>query len=263
MDVPEVDPQQPSGARIYDYYLGGTHNFAADREAATVALAAVPELPAALRVGRAFLRRAVAAAAAAGVEQYLDLGAGIPAPGGVAETARRVRPAARVVSVDLEPVAVVHTRRVHAGDPYATALLADLTDAEAVLAAEPVRRLIDPARPVCLLVVAVAHFIPDTERLGRALDRYRDAAAPGSYLVMSHACAEGDARHAGQILQLYNHTTSPMVLRDRDEFRSLFGDWRLLEPGVTTGGAWRPEPGEEDPGPAASRAALAGVAVKP
>ncbi|WP_433360823.1 SAM-dependent methyltransferase [Actinoplanes sp. CA-142083] len=260
--VPEVDPQRPSGARVYDYYLGGTHNFAADRQAAAVALAAMPELPAVLRMGRAFMRRAVAAAAGAGIEQFLDLGAGIPAPGSVPEVARAIQPTARIVSVDLDPVAVVHTRRVAAGEPGSAALLADLTDAEAVLGAEPVREILDLDRPVCLLAVAVAHFIPDTERLGRALERYREALAPGSHLVLSHACAEGSPPHAKQILRIYNHTTSPMILREKEEFRAFFGDWRLLPPGVVAAADWRPAGGDPEPGPSVRGEIIAGVAVK-
>jgi hypothetical protein len=258
-----VDPQRPSGARIYDYYLGGPHHFAADRQAAAVVLGAIPDLPAVLRMGREFLRRAVTVAAEAGVDQFLDLGAGIPAPGSVAEVARGLRPDARVVCVDVDPVAVVHGNRVHSGDTYAGMLLADLTDADAVLGSEPVRRVLDLGRPVGLLAVAVAHFIPDTERLGRALDRYRDAVAPGSYLVMSHASVEGDPGHAEHILRLYNSTTSPMMLRDRDEFRALFGDWRMLPPGVTTAGAWRPDPERPELGGPSARAVIVGVAVKP
>jgi SAM-dependent methyltransferase len=261
--VPEVDPQRPSGARVYDYYLGGTHNFAADRQAAAVALAAMPELPTVLRMGRAFLRRAVTAAAQAGLDQFLDLGAGIPAAGSVPEVARAVRPDCRIVSVDLDPVAVVHTRRVAAGDANAAALLADLTDPDAVLGSTPVRELLDLDRPVCLLAVAVAHFLPDTERLGRALERYREALAPGSRLVLSHACADDQRPHARQILRIYNHTTSPMMMRERDEFRAFFGDWPLLPPGLTAAGDWRPEPGDPDPGPSIRNELIAGVARKP
>lgn len=261
--VPEIDPQRPSGARVYDYYLGGTHNFAADRQAAAVALAAMPELPAVLRMGRAFLRRAVIAAAESGIDQFLDLGAGIPAGDSVPEVARRIRPGCRIVSVDLDPVAVVHTRRAGEGDPGAVALLADLTDADAVLGAPPVRNLLDFDRPVCLLAVAVAHFLPDTERLGRALERYREALAPGSYQVMSHACAEGNAPHARQILRIYNHTTSPMVLREREEFRALFGDWPLLEPGIVAAADWRPTGGDPEPGRSARNEIIAGVAARP
>ena len=257
--MPEVDPQQPSGARVYDYYLGGTHNFAADRQAAAVALAVMPQLPSVLRMGRAFLSRAVETAAHAGLDQFLDLGAGIPAAGSVPEVARAVRPGSRIVSVDIDPVAVVLTRRV--GD--SAAVLADLTEAEAVLGSPPVRELLDLDRPVCLLAVAVAHFLPDTERLGLALQRYREALAPGSYLVLSHACAENDPPHARQILRIYNHMTSPMMMRQPDELRAFFGDWRLLEPGVTTAGDWRPEPGDPDPGPSVRGELIVGVAVKP
>lgn len=261
--VPEVDPQRPSGARVYDYYLGGTHNFAADRLAAEVALAAMPELPALLRMGRAFLRRAVAEAASAGLSQFLDLGAGIPAAGSVPEVARAVRPDCRIVSVDLDPAAVVHSRRVAADDPGLAAVLADLTDADEVLTAPGVRETLDLDRPVCLLAVAVAHFIPDTERLGRALERYREALAPGSWLVMSHGCEEGDPPHARQILRIYNHTTSPMMLRSRDEFRALFGDWTVLPPGVTAAVDWRPAGDDPTTGRPARGEIIAGVAVKP
>lgn len=258
--VPEIDPQRPSGARVYDYYLGGTHHFAADRQAAAIALAAMPELPTVLRMGRAFLRRVVSAAARDGLDQFLDLGAGIPAAGSVPEVAREINPACRIVSVDLDPVAVVHTRRV--ADAGSAAVLADLTDADAVLGAPAVRALLDLDRPVCLLAVAVAHFIPDTERLGRALERYREALAPGSLLALTHACADGDLPHARAILRIYNHTTSPMILRERDELRAFFGDWRLVEPGIVPAGDWRPEPGDPDPGPAVRSEIIAGVAVK-
>jgi precorrin-6B methylase 2 len=261
--VPEVDPQRPSGARVYDYYLGGTHNFAADRQAAAVALAAMPDLPAVLRIGRAFMRRAVAEAAKAGLGQFLDLGAGIPAPGSVPEVARAVLPDCRIVSVDLDPVAVVHSRRAAADDPGLGAVLADLTDADEVLTAPGVRETLDLDRPVCLLAVAVAHFIPDTERLGRALERYREALAPGSWLVMSHACEEGEAPHADQLLRIYNQTTTPMMLRSRDEFRALFGDWALLPPGVTAVADWRPAEDEPASGHPGRGEIIAGAAVKP
>ncbi|GAA0579420.1 SAM-dependent methyltransferase [Paractinoplanes ferrugineus] len=249
----EVDPQRPSGARVYDYYLGGRHNFAADRQAAEVALAAMPDLPAVLRSGRSFLRRAVLAA---GCDQYLDLGSGIPAPGSI----RDLRPDAKIFSVDLDAVAVVHTRRVAGGNPDSGVLQADLTDAATVL--DAAAGLLDLDRPVCLLAVAVAHFLPDTERLGRALERYREALAPGSRLVLSHACADDYPPHARQVLRLYNNTTSPMMLRERDEVLALFGDWPLLPPGLVAACEWRPEPGDEND-EMVRRSLLAGVAVKP
>jgi hypothetical protein len=262
-ELTEVDPQRPSGARVYDYYLGGSHNFAADRQAAEVALAAMPELPAVLLAGRAFLRRAVQTAASAGLDQFLDLGSGIPTADDVPSTARAIVADARIVSIDVDPVAVVHTRRAAGDDPRSVALQADLTDADAVLESPQLRATLDLGRPVCLLAVAVAHFIPDTERLGRALERYRESLAPGSYLALSHACGEDDPPYARQVLRLYNHTTSPMLLRERDEFRAFFGDWPLLPPGLVAACDWRPGPDDAEPGEVARRSLIAGMAAKP
>lgn len=264
---PGIDPQRPSAARVYDFFLGGEHNFAADRAAAAVAVQAMPELPAVMRANRSFLRRAVGWVAARGIRQFLDLGSGIPTVGNVHEVARGYTPQARVVYVDVEPVAVVHGRSILAGDDNAAVLHADLTDADAVLAHPDVRRLIDFGEPMCLLAVAVAHFIPDTEALLRSLDRYRDAAAPGSYLVMSHASAEGDPEKAQQARQVYNRTTSPLVLRDRTEFARLFNGWDLVEPGMVSSGQWQPGGGTADGAGAGSdevvsRSILVGVARK-
>ncbi|MGX6603536.1 SAM-dependent methyltransferase [Micromonosporaceae bacterium Da 78-11] len=263
--LPEVDPQRPNPARIYDYFLGGTHHFAADREAAAGMLAVMPQLPAISRVSRDFLRRAVITAAAAGIDQFLDLGSGIPTAGNVHEVARRSRPDAHVVYVDLEAVAVVHGRRVLAGDPGADVVLADLTEPDVVLAAPAVRRLLDLSRPVCLLAVGVAHFIPDTERLGRALEQYREVLAPGSWLVVTHACAGVDRQRAETTRRIYTSTTSAFVLRDAEEVRPFFGDWPLLEPGLTTGNRWRPDAQADHPDvdDRVADSVLVGVARKP
>jgi hypothetical protein len=260
--IPEVDPQHPSASRIYDYFLGGPHNFAADRQAGSAALAAMPEMLDVARVNRDFVRRAVTAVAEAGVDQFLDLGSGIPFQDGVREVARRVQPGARLVSVDLEPVAVVHTHRLQENDPDAGVVYADLTEPDTVLTAEPVRRLIDFARPVCLLVVSVADFIPDTERLGRALGRYRDAAAPGSFLVLSHGSDEGDPERAEQVRRIYNATTSPLVVRDRAEVRAMAGDWTPIEPGVSYPAQWRPDARTAEVSRVVDRSALVLVAQK-
>ena len=262
-NLPEVDPQRPSAARVYDYFLGGTHNFAADRRAAAAAVEAMPDLPAVMRANRSFLRRAVHAIATTGISQFLDLGSGIPTVGNVHEITRTVRPEARVVYVDIEPVAVVHGRQILAGDPHTHVLHADLTDADTVLHHPAVRQLIDFSQPICLLAVAVAHFIPDTERLQHALNRYHAALTSGSYLVMSHATAEGHPGQAEQARQVYNKTTSPLVLRTRDEFAPLLDGWTLIDPGLTTSGHWRPDPGSPAADDIASRSVLVAVGRKP
>jgi hypothetical protein len=132
-----------------------------------------------------------------------------------------------------------------------------------VLAGEPVRRLLDLDRPVCVLVLAVADFIPDTERLGRALERYREAVAPGSLLVLSHCTAEGDAEQAEQVRRVYNTTTSPLVLRSRDDIRALLGDWPLVEPGLSAAEDWRPHGGDRGSGDVAARTVVVAAARKP
>jgi hypothetical protein len=259
-----IDPDRPSPARVYDCYLGGTHNFAADREVAAQAVAAMPQLPGIMRANRAFLRRAVRAIARAGVDQFLDLGSGIPTAGTVHEAARQVLPHARVVYVDVDPVAVIHSRRVLACDLHSAVLEANLLDADRILTDPAVTGLLDLTRPVCLLMVAVLHFIPDSSALFDALARYRDALASGSYLVISHATAEGRPAQTARVCDLYAKVSQPLVPRDRTGLLQLLGGWELVEPGLSQGTDWRPEP-DDPPRPAdlGAYATLAAVARKP
>ncbi|WP_250002732.1 SAM-dependent methyltransferase [Actinoplanes sp. M2I2] len=261
--LPEVDPQRPSVARIYNYLLGGRHNFAVDRQAAVAARGAMPDLPAIVRLNRQFLGEVVRRATEAGIDQFLDLGCGIPAAGNTYDVARRLDPASRVVGVDLEPVAFVHARRQLADDPAADALYADLLDADQVLASPPVRDLIDRDRPVCILLVSVAHFVPDTERLTTALAAYRAAVPTGSLLALTHACRKGPSPQVEQVRRVYNNTTAPLVARDAGETTALFGDWDLRAPGVRTFGDGCPTPGRQSESESAEQAFLVGLAVKP
>lgn len=260
--LPEVDPQRPSVARIHNFLLGGRHNFAADRHAAAAARGAMPELPAILRLNRQFLRETVRLAVESGVEQFLDLGCGIPAAGDTFDVARRLSPRIRVVGVDVEPVAFVHGRRRCDGDPGADVLYADLLDAAEVLAAPAVRETLDPARPVCLLLVSVAHFIPDTGRLLAALGTYRSAVAAGSLLAVTHASRKTPSPPVEQVRRIYNNTTAPLVARDETEVAALFGDWALHEPGVQSFGSWCSAPGRQCESATAGSAFLVGVARK-
>ncbi|WP_127506922.1 SAM-dependent methyltransferase [Actinoplanes solisilvae] len=261
--LPEVDPQRPSVARIYNFLLGGRHNFAADRQAAAAARSAMPELPAILRLNGQFMAEAVRLAVEAGIDQFLDLGCGIPGTGTGYDVARRTLPAGRIVGVDLDPVAVVHGRLRTADDPAADVLFADLLNAGAVLGSPPVRGLLDLDRPVGLLLVSVAHFITDTDRLVAALAGYRAALAPGSLLALTHACRKRLSPRVDQVRRVYNNTTAPMVARDGDETMPLFGDWPLLEPGLCTFKEWCSVSGRRGESDVAESAFLAGVARKP
>ncbi len=194
----EVDIDRPSAARVYDYYLGGSHNFAVDREMAREAIADWPELPRIMQDNRAFMRRAVRLCVAAGIDQFLDVGSGIPTAGNVHEVAQAENPAARVVYVDIDPVAVAHARALLADDPRTGVVHADFLDVNAVLDAPDTRTVLDLDRPVALLAVALLHFVGDERRPGEALARYRDALVPGSHLVLSHASADGVPQRRGR-----------------------------------------------------------------
>ncbi|MGH3545345.1 MAG: SAM-dependent methyltransferase, partial [Mycobacteriales bacterium] len=152
--IPEkVDPDLPNPARMYDYYLGGAHNFAADRELAQRALAAQPALARAAQCNRHFLGRVVRYSIGAGIDQFLDLGSGIPTAGNVHQVAQQQSPLARVAYVDNESVAVAHSAELLLNNPNASITHADLRDVDAVLSAPGVAGLLDFSRPIALLTV--------------------------------------------------------------------------------------------------------------
>lgn len=258
-----IDPNRPSAARIYDAFLGGTHNFAADRAVADRACQLVPEVPLVVRQNRAFLRRAVRFAAERGIRQFLDLGSGIPANGNVHEVAREVQPDARVAYVDLDPTAVLHAREVLGADPLTVVLHGDLQQPEKVLADAGVRALLDLSEPVCVLMVAVLHFTPDTADLTAALRHYREAVAPGSCLVLSHVTGGAHKDMVERFIDLYNRTGTPLVPRDRTRIEALFDGWELAESGLVHTTDWRPEPGSPAVDDPSATLSFAGVGIKP
>jgi S-adenosyl methyltransferase len=185
-----VDPTKPNIARVYDYWLGGYHNLVADRELAEAMATLDPWIPAACKANRAFLGRAVRFLAAAGIRQFLDIGSGIPTAGKVHEVAQSAAPDARVVYVDRDPVAVAMGRKLLAGNGRANVVQADIRDQDAILGAPAVGRLIDFGEPVAIMLVAILHFVLDADEPYRIVRRLRDAAAPGSYLVLPHASSQ-------------------------------------------------------------------------
>ncbi|QFZ17152.1 SAM-dependent methyltransferase [Saccharothrix syringae] len=239
---PDIDLTRPSAARVYDYYLGGAHNFAVDREMAEQAIRMWPEVPMIMRANRAFLRRAVRFCVARGVTQFLDLGSGIPTVGNVHEVARAADPGARVVYVDNDPVAVTYSRTILDGDRQTAVVQEDLRHPAEVLAAQ---QLLDLSRPVAVMMVAVLHFVADGA--ADVVAAYRDAVPPGSFLVVSHATGDGQApRDADAHTDLYRQrTTTPMTMRSKAEVEALFAGFELVEPGVVHLPLWRPETPED------------------
>ncbi|HEU5470587.1 MAG TPA: SAM-dependent methyltransferase [Actinophytocola sp.] len=239
---PKVNLDQPSAARMYDYYLGGAHNFAIDREAAERAIAALPATVAGARTNRAFLQRAVRFLVGSGIRQFIDLGSGIPTSGNVHEIAQLGDPEARVVYVDIDAVAVTHGQAVLAGNDRTAFVHADMRDVDAVLAAPELRRVIDFDQPIGLLMVAVLHFVPDSDGLAGVLGRYREALPAGSYLALSHMSMTGQPREfLERFEKVYANTANPVVLRSQEEISALFDRYELVEPGVVTLPLWRPD----------------------
>ncbi|GAB3486227.1 SAM-dependent methyltransferase [Nocardiopsis coralliicola] len=240
-----VDTTVPSSARLYDYYLGGKNNYEVDRAAAERILAAVPELRMAARANRAFLRRAVEAMCAEGVDQFIDVGAGLPAEGPVHEVARRHLPDARVVYVDHDPAVRAHADALLVDRPDSTAAVqADLRDPDAVFADRELRERIDLSRPVGLLLIAVLHFIKDEEQPYALVERYLEHLPPGSFLVISHLEKDSQPERARFLEQMYESTSSPGQIRTQAEVRRFFDRAALLDPGVVHLADWRPREGE-------------------
>ncbi|PWE10605.1 hypothetical protein DD630_30990 [Streptomyces sp. BSE7F] len=256
-----IDITVPSVSRMYDYYLGGSHNFEVDREAARKAMEFMPGLPKVMQANRAFMRRAVRFAVGEGVTQFLDIGSGIPTFGNVHEVARAVDPEARVMYVDRDPVAVAHSKVVLEGDDRADILAADLRRPQDILGSDEVGRLIDLNRPVALLLVAILHFVEEADDPYGAVAELREALAPGSMLVLTHATYEGiplPPERAEGAVDVYRDMRNPLIMRTRDEIARFFEGYDMVEPGLVPMPRWRPDTAPEDEDPYAF-SGLAGV----
>ncbi len=254
----------PNIARVYDYLLGGSHNFAADRVSAEAFLARWPDAPQTMRVNWAFLGRAVRhLAGQCGVRQFLDIGSGIPTVGNAHEIAQRAAPGARVVYVDNDEAAVLHSQAILARDKHTAAIQADLQRPGEILSHPALQEMLDLAQPTAVLLVAVLHFIPDADAPTRLVGELRDAVAPGSYLVISHGTTDGQPRHVGEAMELYAQTTAPFQPRSHAEILRFFDGVDLVEPGLVRILLWRPgDP--QDLGEHPQRiAAYAGAGRKP
>jgi SAM-dependent methyltransferase len=263
----ELEPiglDRPSPARMYDYFLGGSHHFEVDRQAAEQILKGFPGIALGMRANRAFLRRAVRFLAANGVDQYLDLGSGIPTGGNVHEIAQEGNPHARVVYVDVEPIAVEHSRTLLAENPYATVVQADLRRPDLVLANPQVRGVLDLDRPFATIIVGVLHFIPDVDDPAAIVAGYRAALPSGGWLVLAHGTAddlpEGNVEAARQV---YAGSPTPLNLRSKRQVTAMFDGLELVEPGVAGVLEWRPESPDDPVDGEFSPFAWSGVARKP
>jgi SAM-dependent methyltransferase len=244
---PGIDTTRANAARVHDYWLGGDHNFQADRDLARAIIALHPSIPAVARANRAFTGRVVRfLAGQAGIRQFLDIGSGIPTENNVHQVAQDITPGARVVYVDNDDVAVAHSRLLLRDNPDATVIQADLREPDKILADPETQLLLDFTRPAAVFLVPVLHFISGNDEAGRIVATLRDALAPGSYLVICHACRDE------QPLTSSSGTVhnAQVRFRTRDEIARLCDGFTLVDPGLVWIPQWRPAaPGDvpEDP----------------
>jgi hypothetical protein len=258
--MPNFDTSVPHIARVYDYWLGGKDNFAADRELGERTLEAYPNLVFSVRANRAFLARTVRfLAAEAGIRQFLDIGTGIPTNDNTHEVAQGVAPESRIVYVDNDPIVLSHARALLTSKPEGACAYidADLRDPDKILASAA--DTLDFTKPVAVMLLAVLQFAPDDEA-GAIVRRLMDACGPGSFATISHPASDIDAEPHGEMVRRMNESlTEKVTLRDRAAVARLFAGLDLVEPGVVRVPQWRPDSELE----AASPAVLwGGVAAK-
>jgi hypothetical protein len=240
-----VDLNTPSVARAYDYALGGAHSFAVDREFFRAIEAVLPEARMMFRANRAFMHRAVRFMIAAGIRQFLDLGSGIPTVGNVHEIAQRSAAESRVVYVDLDPVAVAHSRLILADNERAAAIQEDARHVQAILDHPDTRALLDFDQPVGLILAAILHAVPDDDEAYATMARLRGVLSAGSYVAISHATADSRPVEARAAEQVTKQTNTPGRIRTRAEVLRFFTGLDLVEPGLVWTSQWRPDRPED------------------
>ena len=266
---PGVDPNVPAPARLYDYYLGGSSNYQVDREAADQVRKLIPELTDAAWANRGFHQRAARWLAEQGIDQYIDIGSGLPTVGNTHEVVQQVDPDARVVYVDNDPIVLAHAEELLGKAGRARVILADLRDPEALLGHPELRAQIDFGRPVGLMMTWVMHFVAPASDPWGLVARYIEAIAPGSYLVLSHVTDDKTPPKAVEAaVDLYSRASENLYFRSRPDVERFFTGLELVSPcpntaaAVVHAGEW----GADDPELAdsdGSRWSYVGVARRP
>jgi S-adenosyl methyltransferase len=260
-EQPAFDTSVAHIARVYDYWLGGKDNFAADRAAGEGAIKAFPNIPLSARANRAFLARVVRfLAGEVGIRQFLDIGTGIPSANNTHEVAQLVVPESRIVYVDNDPVVLTHARALLTSDPAGATDYIDADLRHPLRILEGAARTLDFERPVAVMLMAILQHVSDEADPYQVVATLLDALPPGSYLALSHPASDIDAEEMAKMAGVLNQMMAEKVtFRDRAAVSRFFDGLELVEPGLVQASKWRPASDAE----AASPAALwAGVALK-
>jgi len=239
--IPEKTPtDRPSAARIYDHLLGGYHNFACDRAVVEQLLVQYPDLKQTAQINRAFLHRAVNYLLEQGIEQFLDLGSGIPTVGNVHQLAQAAIPTTRVVYVDIDPIAVAHSKTILANNPYAAAIRADVRDTEKILTHPDLKRLLDFTKPIGLMLVALLHYVIDDAEALRTVNTLKNAISVGSFLTLSHPAQEAAPENINDLHETFK-SAQDFNVRSRIQIEQYFSGFESIPPGLVLAPLWRPE----------------------
>ena len=250
---PGVDARSANIARVYNAFLGGKDNFAADRQVVESVVRVVPEAPVIARANRAFLRRAVRyLVGEAGITQLLDIGSGLPAAGNVHEIAHELNPAVRTMYVDNDPVVHVHGQALLADAVTTEVVTADLRRPAELIELPEIQSFLDLGQPMGLLLTAVLHHVNDKEDPAGIMTALREAMAPGSYLVLSSFAwpgpeHPGEAQLVEEVERILRDQLGTGYWREPDVVQEWFGDWTLVEPGLVPLAEWRPDGTGEPP----------------
>ena len=243
----EFDAGVANVARVYDYMLGGKDNFAVDRQLGEQLLAAFPDAPWVARENRAFVGRAVRFCVEQGIDQFLDVGSGLPTMENVHEVARRTIPDATIVYVDNDATALAHASALLATSEGVTAIRGDVREPAEVLRAARIEGQLDPTRPFAVLLAAILHFITDEENPAGIVRTFVDAMPSGSCLIVTTAVHDLYPEDAARATSLYRSATQHLVTRSRSEVAEFFAGLELVEPGMTQTSRWRAdEPSDVD-----------------
>jgi S-adenosyl methyltransferase len=259
---PEFDTGIPHSARMYDYWLGGKDNYAADRQMGELFLQQIPSLREMAKENRNFVGRATHFLAGQGIGQFLDIGTGIPTSPNLHETAQEILPQARVVYVDNDPVVLAHARALMVSSQSGTVAYvdADLREPEKILRVPQLARVLDLDQPVALMLIAVLMLIGGDDDPYGKVAALRDALPSGSYLALTHPTQDFDPAAMGAVTAAASQGGMTFVPRTRAEVESFFGDWEMISPGLVPVLSWRPTCEPDDP---KSAYYWAGVARKP
>jgi hypothetical protein len=258
---PQIDVHKPSAARVYDAILGGKDNFAWDRVVADRALAAFPDCDTSALMNRQILGRAVRYMSGKGIDQFLDLGSGLPTAQNTHEIAQAANPGARVMYVDNDPIVVVHGRALLAENPQTAVVTADVRRPDTVLTSAEVTSFLDFTRPIGLILNAVIHHVNDDEDPHGIVGKFKAALPSGSYLQLTHfSNATPEATALERVLM---EAIGSGRMRSRQEFTSFFDGLELVGPGVVYLPEWRPDTTVRYPLETAAKLILSGMGYKP